>query len=727
MQSRGMNVKVLVRFLVPALLLAATLACGDRAEKAAAPADPYASSAPPAATPPAAPSAGRVDAARVSSADSEAGQWLVHGRTNSEQRYSPLTSIDRENVRTLGLAWSFDLGSTRGVEATPLVVDGVMYVSGAWSVVLAMDAATGKPLWNYDPHVPRAWARNACCDVVNRGVAVWEGSVFVGTLDGRLVSLDAATGAVNWEVLTIDPKLPYTITGAPRVVKGKVVIGNGGAELGVRGYVGAYDAKTGAQLWRFYTVPGDPSKPFEHAELETAAKTWTGEWWKVGGGGTVWDSMAYDAELDLLYVGTGNGSPWSRYARSPGGGDNLYLCSILALRPDTGELVWHYQTTPGDNWDYTAVQPIVLADLEIGGAVRKVLMQAPKNGFFYVLDRATGTLISAEPYVAITWATGIDPKTGRPIETEQSAYLEQAKLVLPGPQGGHNWQPMTYSPKTGLVYLPAHDTPFWYANEGVFKVRPGTWNLALDMDRVVERTETTAPVAKGQLIAWDPVAQKAIWRVEHDGHWNGGVLSTAGGLVFQGQGNGRFRAYHDETGEVLWEVRSQTGIIAAPISYALGDEQYIAVATGWGGGSIAGGLDETTAISKFHNEGRVLVFKLGATGEIPTNQPRDRTIPPPPALEASAGEIAAGKSIYSQNCLWCHGFSVASSFLVPDLRMMSAERYAAFDDIVLRGALEGNGMPGWGESLTPTDSAALRAYIVTEARKAYEKQATPKN
>ncbi len=373
------------------------------------------------------------------------------------------------------------------------------------------------------------------------------------------------------------------------------------------------------------------------------------------------------------------------------------------------------------------MQPIVLAELEIGGAKRRVLMQAPKNGFFYVLDRETGELISAEPYVAVTWATGVDPKTGRPVETAHSSYLQEAKLMLPGPQGGHNWHPMAFSPKTGLVYLPAHDTPFWYKDEGVFKLRPGTWNLGLDMDVVVERTENETPTAKGQLVAWDPVAKQARWRVEHDGHWNGGVLSTEGGLVFQGLGNGLFRAYDDETGAVLWEVRSPTGIIAPPITYAIGDEQYVAVATGWGGGSIAGGLDETTAIAKHHNLGRVLVFKLGATGAMPTNPPRDRTVPPPPVLEASAEAVAAGKNTYNNYCLWCHGFSVASSFLVPDLRMMSAERHAAFEDIVLRGALRGTGMPPFEGMLTPEEVANVRAYVVGEARKAYEKQQAPRN
>jgi quinohemoprotein ethanol dehydrogenase len=704
-----------LRIALGSALLVATLACGDRAEKkteaAPAPAPVPAAAAP---TPAPAPA-------------DDVNQWLVHGRTPYEQRFSPLEQVTRENVRTLGLAWSFDLGSTRGVEATPIVVDGVMYLTGDWSKVFALDALTGKLLWKYDPAVPGEWARWACCDVVNRGVAVSDGAVFVGTLDGRLISLDAKTGAVNWDVLTIDRTRPYTITGAPRIVKGKVVIGNGGGELGVRGYVTAYDVKTGAQIWRFYTVPGDPSLPFENPALEVAAKTWTGEWWKVGGGGTAWDGMAYDPALDLLYIGTGNGSPWSRYVRSPGGGDNLYISSILALRPDTGELVWHYQTTPGDNWDYTATQPLILADLEIAGAPRKVLMQAPKNGFFYVLDRETGALISAEPYVAVTWASGVDKQTGRPIETEQSAYLKESKLMLPGPLGAHNWQPMSFSPKTGLVYVPVHDAPFYFANEGVFKYRPGTWNVGLDMDGVVRETEASPPTNKGELLAWDPVAQKEVWRTNEKGHFNGGVLSTAGGLVFQGAGNGAFRAYDDATGAVLWEVQSQTGIIAAPISYAIGGEQYIAVAAGWGGGVIAGGLDETAAIANHHNDGRVLVFKLGATGVMPENPKRDRTIPPPPALEATAAEIAAGKTIYSQNCIWCHGFSVASSFLVPDLRMMSPERHAAFEDIVLNGALRGTGMPAWKDTLTQADLAPLRAYIVDEARKAYEKQQQPKN
>jgi PQQ-dependent dehydrogenase (methanol/ethanol family) len=341
-----------------------------------------------------------VDAARLSAADSEPGQWMSHGRTYDEQRFSPLKQITTDNVKDLGLAWFADLDTNRGQEATPIVVDGTMYITTAWSKVKAYRAATGEKLWEYDPQVPGAWGVNACCDVVNRGVAVWEGKVFVGTLDGRLVALEAPTGKVLWDVNTIDREKPYTITGAPRVVKGNVLIGNGGAELGVRGYVSAYDAATGKLNWRFYTVPGNPAMPFENPALEMAAKTWNGEWWTLGGGGTVWDSMAYDPQLDLLYIGVGNGSPWNHTYRSQGKGDNLFLSSIVALKPEDGSYVWHYQSTPGESWDHTATQQIVLADLEIDGMKRRVVMQAPKNGFFYVLDAKDGTLISAKNFTA---------------------------------------------------------------------------------------------------------------------------------------------------------------------------------------------------------------------------------------------------------------------------------------------------------------------------------------
>jgi PQQ-dependent dehydrogenase (methanol/ethanol family) len=420
------------------------------------------------------PAGGAVTAARILKADEEAGNWLTHGRTYSEQRFSPLQGISSDNVDELGLAWSYPLGIYRGIEATPLIIDGVMYTTGAWSVVFALDAATGKLLWTYDPQVAKAKGVDACCDVVNRGVAAWGDKIYVGTLDGRLVALDRDSGKVAWSVPTFDPELAYTITGAPRVIKGKVLIGSGGGEYDVRGYISAYDAETGAMDWRFYTVPGNPADGQESPALEMAVKTWNGQWWKMGGGGTVWDSMAYDPELDLLYIGVGNGTPWNQRIRSPGGGDNLFLSSIVALKPDTGEYVWHYQTTPGETWDYTATQPIMLVDLEIAGEPRKVLMQAPKNGFFYVIDRVTGEFISANNYVPINWATHVDPETGRPVETEDARYPGKDVLIYPSPFGAHNWHPWSCNPATGLVYLPAQEIFHIYRDEpGGFEYRPG--------------------------------------------------------------------------------------------------------------------------------------------------------------------------------------------------------------------------------------------------------------
>ena len=341
---------------------------------------------------------------------------MTYGRTYSEQRFSPLDQITADNVNLLGLAWYADFDIDRGQEATPLIIDGVMYVSTAWSMVRAFDAKTGRPLWLYDPEVPRELGVRGCCDVVNRGVAAWKGKIFVGTFDGRLVALDASTGQPVWSVMTVDPAKPYTVTMAPRVIKGRVVIGASGGEYGVRGYISAYDAETGALAWRFYTVPGDPSKPFENEAMAMAAKTWHGEWWKYGGGGTVWVATSYDPDLNLIYFGAGNGSVWNQKYRSDSQGDNLFLSSIIALNADTGAYVWHYQTTPGEEWDYDSVQDLVLADLSIDGTERQVLMQANKNGFFYVLDRKTGELISANNFTQVTWASGIDLKTGRPIE-----------------------------------------------------------------------------------------------------------------------------------------------------------------------------------------------------------------------------------------------------------------------------------------------------------------------
>ena len=669
----------------------------------------------------------RITAARIAAADVEPGNWLSHGRTYDEQRFSPLDEITNENAADLGLAWYFDVPTQRGMEATPIVVDGRMYVSGSWSIVYALDAATGEELWRHDPQVPKSWGQYACCDVVNRGVAVWGDSVFVGTIDGYLVSIDAATGEARWRVDTIDRKPPYTITGAPRVVNGLVMIGNGGADLGVRGYLSAYDAETGELRWRFYTVPGNPAEGFENEVLEQAAKTWTGEWWKYGGGGTVWDSMAYDAELDLLYFGVGNGSPWARRIRSPEGGDNLFLSSIVAVRPATGEYVWHYQTTPGDTWDFTATQHIVLADLEIAGEQRKVLLQAPKNGFFYVLDRTNGELISAEAHVAMTWATGMDKTTGRPIEAPGARYTEAPFIVAPSGFGAHNWHPMSFSPETELVYLPSQDLPAPFSNEADFEFTPGFWNTGVEFEtlQTPDDPALAAEIAKmmrGQLVAWDPVAQREVWRYQHAGPWNGGTLATAGNLVFQGSLIGEFAAYDAATGDRLWQFDAQTGIAAAPISYSVNDQQHVAVAAGWG--TVFGLLGgEGLASLGFRNRSRIMAFNLGGGAALPEPEVvAPALIPEPPESDANETQLAAGKDLYYERCTPCHGVDVASGGVLPDLRHASAGTHAAWDAIVLGGALQHNGMPAFGSILSKADSDAVHAFVIERSRIAFERQ-----
>ncbi len=666
-----------------------------------------------------------VNTQRIVQADKEPQNWLSHGRTYDEQRFSPLTDINDKNVKDLGLAWHFDTETKRGLEATPIVVDGVIYTTGSWSVVFALDARTGKQLWKYDPDVPRSVGKKACCDVVNRGVAVYDGKVFFGSLDGRLIALDAASGQRIWETNTVDTSKPYTITGAPRIIKGKVIIGNGGAEFGVRGYITAYDVNSGNQAWRFYTVPGDPSKPFESEALKKAAATWKGEWWKIGGGGTVWDSMAYDPELDLLYIGVGNGSPWNRNIRSPGGGDNLYLSSIVAIKPDTGTYVWHYQTTPSESWDYTATQHIILADLQINGALRKVLMQAPKNGFFYVIDRVTGKFISAKPYVYTNWATHIDPQTGRPVETKEQ-YRDKEKITYPSPYGGHNWHPMSFSKSTGLVYIPALDIPMLYKQATDFKPNPNGWNTGVDMvaamppagmDQILDR-KLSGMLAKGHLSAWDPIQQKEVWRVQHSGPWNGGVLSTAGNLVFQGTADGRLVAYRADTGVKLWESPTQTGIIAPPVTYKIDNEQYVAVMAGWGGAfpMVAGAAAQ---FAKKGPEGRLLVYKIGGAAKLPAFEPPQRVLDPQP-VNADESTLVKGYGIYHTHCAACHGATAISGSLIPDLRYMSAGMHAAFDEIVINGVLESRGMIGRGVILTKDDAHALHAYI---NKRAHDQQA----
>jgi quinohemoprotein ethanol dehydrogenase len=653
--------------------------------------------------------AAAVDQARLDKAASEPQNWMTYGGTYKEQRYVTLNQIKPDNVGKLGLAWGFQFDTNRGQEATPIVVDGTMYVSTAWSKVYALDARTGKKLWEYDPHVIGQFAVYACCDVVNRGVAVWKGKVFVGTMDGRLIAVNAATGKQMWSVQTTDRRQPLTISGAPRVFNDKVVIGNGGADLCcARGFVTAYDTNTGKQIWRFYTVPGDPSKGPDHAASDSimakAATTWFGKWWQYGGGGTVWDTIVYDKEENLLYFGVGNGTPWNRVVRSEGKGDNLFLGSIVAVDPDTGAYRWHYQESPGDSWDYTSTAPIMLATLPIDGQMRKVIMHSPKNGFFYIIDRKTGKLLSAKNIVPVTWATDIDLKTGRPNFTKD-AYYEKATFVdLPSSLGAHSWHPMSYSPRTGLVYIPAMQRPAIYAQDPNFKLVDGRWAQAVGRPKV-----DNLPPVWGALIAWDPLKQKEMWRVPQGDMWNGGTLATATDLVFAGNGYGEFNAYSAVDGKKLWGFDAQTGVIAGPMSYSVGGEQYVAVLSGNGG---AYGLAAKISGQPQRRQpaGRVLVFKLGATGKLPID---DVSLSPAnPSTESFPPEqIAAGEKLYGNTCRICHGGHV-----LPDLRRSGAlPSKDAWNGIVIGGALSSEGMASFSRWLKPEDAEAIRAYLNQEA------------
>jgi quinohemoprotein ethanol dehydrogenase len=658
-----------------------------------------------------------VDDARLAVAADDPASWLSHGRTWSEERYSPLDQIHEGNVRKLAPAWVYATGETRGHEATPLVADGVMYTTLPWSIVVALDARTGKERWRFDPAVPKAWGRHACCDVVNRGVALYRGRVYVGTLDGRLVALDAKTGERVWETLTVDRSRPYTITGAPRAAEGLVFIGNGGAEFGVRGYVSAYHAETGELAWRFYTVPGPPDQPREQPELERAAETWSADsTWESGLGGTVWDSLAYDPAIGLLYVGVGNASPYDRRVRSPGGGDNLFLASILALRAATGELVWHYQTTPGENWDYTATQQMILTELELGGRTRRVLMQAPKNGFFYVLDRSTGELLSAEPYATATWASHVDLATGRPVETGRGEWHESPAMVVPGIAGAHNWHSMAWSPKTKLVYIPTQEMAYPYHADPGYRYQPGRMNVAEDfpaLARLFDGFERSIRFCEAtSLTAWDPVAGEPVWKITHRSEVSGGALATAGNLVFKASGDGTLGAYRATDGGKLWEAPIGIGVMAAPISYRAGGEQHVAVSVGIGGSA---GLNLTEF--DYQNAGYVIAWKLGGGARLPTvaKRPPGRVLVAP--TDAPPERVAAGQALYAQHCFRCHGMGTKSGGLLPDLRFSSNATHARWNDIVLGGVRADRGMASFADVLDEESALAIQAYVIAQAHR----------
>ena len=655
----------------------------------------------------------KVTTERLLNAASEPQQWMTYNGSYSEQRYSTLSGVNRDNVKTLGLAWFADYDTNLTQAGTPLAIDGAVYVSTAWSKVYAFDARTGKQLWQYNPQSNGARvAQNVCCGIVNRGIAAYNGKIYVGTLDGRLVALDSKTGKPVWETMTIDEGWHYSITSAPRVAKGKVFIGNSGGEYGVRGYIGAYDAETGKALWRFYTVPGDPSKGFENEAMKKAAATWGGDWWKLGGGGTVWDSIVYDPKTDLLYFGTGNGTPWNQHKRDKTGGDNLYLASIIAVRADTGEYAWHYQETPGDTWDYDAVSPMMTVDLTIDGQQRHVIVQPSKNGFFYMLDAATGKLLRAEPFTEVNWADGVDMKTGRPRVKKEARYaVGRPWNLAPGVQGAHGWQSNAYDPTSGIIYVPTQLAYFPMVEDANYKPSPVGYNLGIDFAAQFTFF-ATHPDAKrgftGYLQAIDLASGKPLWKSEMNEVGSGGALATAGGLVFQGGGPAKeFRAFDSKTGEKLWRIETQTSSQAAPITYELDGTQYVAVSVG---GAAEGGYFAP-------NYSRLLVFKLGGTVALPPT--RDYTPPPldPPAKFGSPEAVKTGLEDYGKFCAACHGDrgqSRGGNF--PDLtRTPLLHSQEGFDDVVLKGVRTEKGMASFANALKPEDTIAIRAYLTDRA------------
>ncbi|MEO8309090.1 MAG: PQQ-dependent dehydrogenase, methanol/ethanol family [Pseudomonadota bacterium] len=688
--------------------------------------------------PPAAPSVleapAKVDAQRLADASKGSTQWITYGGNYEETRFSPLKQIDTSNVGTLGLEWFADYDTNLQQTGTPLYIDGVLYVSTAWSKVYAFEAKTGKQLWQFDPKVPGEWAVKVCCGLVNRGIAAWNGKIYVGTLDGRLVAIDAKTGKPVWDESVIDKTQRYSITVAPRVVKGKVLYGPSGGEYGVRGYIAAVDAETGKEVWRFYNVPTDPAKPQENAALEKAAKTWgKGDWWKIGGGGTVWDAIIYDQVNDTIIFGTGNGTPWNARDRDPTGGDNLYLASIIAVKADTGEYVWHYQTVPSDTWDYDAVSPMMIVTLKFADADRRVIVQPNKNGMLYVLDAASGKLISGDAFTTVNWNTGIDMKTGRPKVVKAARYEKQGWNLAPGVQGGHGWHSNAFSPDTGLVYIPTQ-LAYFPLVDAPYKVSNVGYNLGIDFGApgtYYLKNPKAPSTFVGYLQAWDPVTRKKVWETPTNAPPDGspattagsgptgGAMATAGGLVFAGTGaKGDFNAYDAKIGKVLWTFNALTGVLPGAITYELDGKQYVAASVG---GNQAGPNADYFA----PNHSRMLVFSLGGKATLPPVQPY--TIAPlnPPAQTATADVLAHGDELYTKYCSTCHGQNgQARAGLFPNLmRTPLLHTQEGFDQVVLGGARTDKGMVSFSNVLQPADSAAIRAYVVELANKA--KSAVP--
>jgi quinohemoprotein ethanol dehydrogenase len=697
----------------------ALTACGDDTPQS--PATEAAPSAAPVAAAPA-PEAANVDAARYANAPNEPGQWMNYGGTWKEQRYSTLTQINDTNVSRLGLAWFAELGTMRGVEGTPLVIDGVLYNISAWSVTTAYNAATGEQLWRYDPKVAPEYSRITCCGTVSRGLSAWNGKIIIPALDGRLIAVDAKTGEEIWQTDTKIENQPLSLTGAPRMAGNLVVIGNSGGDVGSRGYMTAYNADTGEKAWRFFIVPGEPGKPdgeVSDSVMEMAAATWTGEWWKMGGGGNNWDGIAYDPELSLVYFVTGNGSPHHMKFRSPEGGDNLFLCSMVAVDAATGEYKWHYQEIPSEQWDYDCTSQPLLGELTINGVERKVIMHAPKQAYFYVIDRETGELLSAEHYVPnTTWSSHVDMATGRPVLNAQAYPTSEPVLLSPGFGGGHSWNPISFNPQTGLVYIPAQETYQVYsvADEINFRLGASTWaggrgnpELRQQLNKQMQDNE------KGYLVAWDPVQQKEVWRVPHPHSGNGGTMTTAGNLVVQSTIRKTLSIYSADKGDLLWEMPIDSVAPGGPVTYEVDGKQYIAINAGWNS-ALVYGLNEG-GVPFSYAPARLLVFALDATGVQLPPPPEPATLVAPPATQFAREQIERGADLFAGTCQLCHGQNAIGG--LKDLRYMTPETHAEFNTIVLQGTRADKGMPRQ-ETMTEAQVEDIHAYVISRAQEDWQ-------